>query len=133
MSLKIQVLLLDDDENHLGFLAQLIERSGYTVQQCLDVPAATAALSGEIHFAIVDLFLAGDDGDELSNKFVEDELMTREIAFGRMSSAPGLVPRTHAGRWVYDKRKFRQDPEEFMEFFIEEITELFPGAAGTLE
>jgi len=109
------ILLLDDDPNHLLELHQTLEDAGYSPISCLDVNAAVAELRKQIpDFAIVDLFLSGDSGDFLSNDFIELILVPAQIPYGRMSSAPGLVPKEFAGHFVYDKRKFRADRAAFL-------------------
>lgn len=105
------ILLLDDDPHHLDDLSRVLEANGYEAIPCMDVGGATMAVgANEIDFAIVDLFLSGNEGDELSNGFIEMVLKPAEIKYGRMSSAPGLVPKEYAGIWVLDKRMFRRDP-----------------------
>jgi DNA-binding NtrC family response regulator len=106
------ILLLDDDEIHVEHLSEALERWGYRVTACLNVEAAERALDG-IDLAIVDLFLAGNEGEELSNGFVLQRLVPRGIPYIRLSSAPGLVPKNCAGCGVYDKRSFRREPERF--------------------
>lgn len=110
------ILLLDDSEDHLEELSRTLEAWGFQVTACLNVAAATSAIQTGISFAIVDLFLAGNEGDELSNGFVVSELLPRGIPFIRMSSAPGLVPAQFSGLGVYDKRMFRRDRDAFRDY-----------------
>lgn len=113
MELK-RILILDDDPHHLEQLREALEGEGHVVFPALNVKTAALAVQAGIDFAIVDLFLEGDDGDELSNDFISDTLIPRGIAYARMSSAPGLVPKHLSGCGVYDKRSFRANPSEFL-------------------
>jgi hypothetical protein len=110
------ILLLDDDPLHLEELSEVLNANGYETICCETVDAAVAALEKCPSFAIVDLFLKGDDGEELSNHFVTAYLIPKGIAYGRMSSAPHLVPDHLIGKWVVDKRKFQRDPEMVLEY-----------------
>ena len=119
------ILLLDDDPHHLLELHKTLEDAGYSPISCLDVNAAVAELRKVIaDFVIVDLFLSGDSGDFLSNDFIELILIPAEIPYGRMSSAPGLVPKEFAGKFVYDKRKFRADHAAFLALLDKTLGEL---------
>ena len=111
-----KILLLDDDSAHLEELSEVLAANGFQSICCSTVDAAIAALEQQPSFAIVDLFLQGDDGEELSNHFVTAYLVPKGIAYGRMSSAPHLVPDHLSGSWVVDKRKFRRDPEMVIEY-----------------
>lgn len=110
------ILLLDDDPLHLEELSEVLNANGYQTICCSTVDAAVTALEQQPDFAIVDLFLQGDDGEELSNHFVTAYLVPKGIAYGRMSSAPHLVPDHLVGRWVVDKRRFRRDPEMVLDY-----------------
>ena len=110
------ILLLDDDPYHLDQLSQVLCTNGYETVPCLNVAAAMSAIGERaIDFAIVDLFLEGNEGDELSNEFIELVLTPASIKYGRMSSAPGMVPKEYAGDWIIDKRAFRRDPSETLQ------------------
>ncbi len=109
------ILLLDDDPAHLADLAHAVESSGHIAVPARDVGAAARALAVGIDFAIVDLFLEGDDGDELSNDFIAQHLIPAGIRYARMSSAPGLVPKELSGVAVHDKRAFRKDRAAFLD------------------
>ncbi len=109
------ILLLDDDFHHLDDLSRVLVANGYEPIPCADVGAAMLALQqGPVDFAIVDLFLSGNEGDELSNEFIELVLVPAGIKYGRMSSAPGMVPKEWVGEWVLDKRAFRRDSSELI-------------------
>lgn len=113
------ILLLDDDPRHLEELGKFLEENGYDVCSCLNVSQAIRAIGElEVDFAIVDLFLEGNDGEELSNEFVASVLIPANIPYGRMSSAPGLVPREYSGKWVFDKRRFRKEQQEFLKVLL---------------
>jgi CheY-like chemotaxis protein len=109
-----KILLLDDDERHLEALADVLQNLGFLPLCCKDPAEALAALENEPIYAIVDLFLAGDDGAELSNSFIRQELIPRCIRYGRLTSAPQLVPQDLQGEWVVHKRKFWNNPEEIL-------------------
>ena len=111
-----KILLLDDDPLHLEELSEVLTAHGFQTICCATVDAAVSALEQQPTFAIVDLFLQGDDGEELSNHFVTAYLVPKGISYGRMSSAPHLVPVHLSGKWVVDKRKFRRDPEMVIEY-----------------
>jgi len=113
------ILLLDDDPRHLENLSSFLEENGFDVCSCQNVGQATRAVGEiELDFAIVDLFLEGNDGEHLSNDFVANVLIPAAIPYGRMSSAPGLVPKEFAGKWIFDKRRFRREPQEFLKVLL---------------
>ncbi len=129
-----RILLLDDDTRHLDEVRMYLEREGYEVFLADTVSAAQKVLEkreaekqeGEqaIDFAIVDLFLAGDAGDNLSNEFIRDSLIPAGIPYGRMSSAPYAVPPGYKGLWVLDKRHFWRQPQLLGDALIETLAEL---------
>lgn len=106
-----RILLLDDDPTLLRALSELLEENSYQVSAALNVARAIATLSSNPDFAIVDLFLAGDKGDALSNDFIRDHLVPRKIPYGRLTSAPRLVPKEYSGEWVLDKRLVATSPQ----------------------
>lgn len=121
MTIGKTILLLDDDSWHLQHLTEVLQGAGYLALGCLDVEAATRALEEAPSFAIVDLFLAGDSGSELSATFIEQELLSRGIAYGRMTSAPSLVPPHLRGSWVLPKSQFRQNPQILVDLLLESV------------
>ncbi len=107
----IYVLHLDDDKDLLADVRTALEEAGLSVFSAPNVDVAADIVTGhKINFAVVDLFLEGDDGEELSNDFIRNILMPRGIPFGRMTSAPGLVGEDVAGRWILPKGVFRRAP-----------------------
>jgi len=111
LSEDTKILLLDDDRNHLHELSRYLSTEGYTPLAALDPDIAEGLLEQNPKFAIVDLFLAGEQGAELSSQFILNFLVPRGIPYGRMSSAPDMVPETERGEWVVHKRDFWNDPD----------------------
>lgn len=105
------VLHLDDDPVLLEEVRDALEAEAFTVFSAANVTEAEAFIAAhQIDFAVVDLFLEGNDGDELSNDFIRAHLQPRGILYGRMTSAPGLVPADCTGCWVMPKAVFRRSP-----------------------
>ncbi len=116
------VLHLDDDSGILEDVAKFLKLNGYRVLSALNVAVAKVHLQRErVDFAVVDLFLEGDDGEELSNEFVRGELHPRAIPYLRMTSAPGLVPPDAVGCAVLPKATFRKEPEQLLKLLSETL------------
>jgi DNA-binding NtrC family response regulator len=113
------VLVLDDDKTFLKTLSILLEDRGHTALLCSNVAEAVAALTQKPTVSIVDLCLAGDGGEELSNEFVRQHLVPAAIPYVRLTSAPGGVPPDLQGNGVFDKRDLWFDDEGVM-YQIEE-------------
>ncbi len=112
------ILLLDDDVDLLAALKDFLEGRGYTVFCAESADRAEQIISSnQIHCAIVDLFLQGDEGDQLSNQFVRDYL--NDTPYIRLTSAPGLVPEEYSGAGVLHKYKFRSNPSLLLDLIIE--------------
>ena len=109
-----RVLLLDDDMDLLHDVSQVLTAAGFDVARCPTVNIAMMQLSVRPDFALVDLFLDGTLGDELSNGFVRDHLIPNGIPYGRLSSAPGLVPKEFSGEFVMHKRDFSMHPDKLV-------------------
>ncbi len=113
-----KILLLDDDRNHLGELSRYLSSEGFQPLAAQDVERAEELLQEGPVFAIVDLFLAGERGAELSGEFIENHLVPNGIPYGRMSSAPDMVPQHQRGAWVVHKRDFWDEPESLYPFLV---------------
>lgn len=114
-----KILLLDDDRNHLGELSRYLVSEGYVPLAAQDVEQAEEFLQEGPVLAIVDLFLAGDRGAELSGEFIENHLEPNGIPYGRMSSAPDMVPAHQRGAWVLHKREFWDEPDCLFPYLIQ--------------
>lgn len=108
-----KILLLDDDPYLLDSVAAVLEGSFFAPLPCSNVDEAIEALKSHPSLAIVDLFLDGDQGMELSNNFIRDYLTS--IPYLRLSSAPSLVPKQFSGKGVMHKRTFRENPMGLIE------------------
>lgn len=109
-----EVLLLDDSQSALALVAGVLERLGAGALKCSTVAEAVAILQRKTPaLALVDLYLLGDRGAHLSNDFVRDYLVPLKIPYGRVTSAPGDLPREFRGQFVYHKRAILDDPELF--------------------
>jgi len=110
-----KILLLDDDEYVLAFLTRNLLEWGYHPFAASNVGVATEIIQGgiaqseHIDFAIVDLFLLGARGDHLSNGFITEVLLPANVPYGRLTSAPDLVPSELMGEFVFDKRQLEND------------------------
>lgn len=110
-----KILLLDDDEYVLAFLTRNLLDWGYHPLAASDVGKAKEIIqsgidqSERIDFAIVDLFLLGAKGDHLSNGFITEVLSPAGVPYGRLTSAPDLVPTDVMGLFVIDKRQLEND------------------------
>lgn len=109
-----RILLLDDDTDLLQEVGEVLTAAGFEVARCATVKVAVLQLAVRPDFALVDLFLDGNLGDELSNGFVREHLMPNGIPYGRLSSAPGLVPKEFSGSFVMHKREFSLNPEKLV-------------------
>lgn len=118
MNQQIKILHLDDDPGLLEEVKEYLSAEGYQVFSAANIVAASHVLSLGIDLAIVDLFLEGDEGEELSNNFVRYSLETASVPYLRLSSAPGLVPGDCKGCGVIDKREFRRRPQILLEAVI---------------
>lgn len=120
-----KILILDDDVSLMHEVKSLLTYFPCEVFCCENVETARAVLDapGGMDFAIVDLFLLGAKGDALSNAFVKEELEVRGIPYGRFSSAPAMIPKTHAGRWIVDKREFFRLPNVLLDRLLEVMAE----------
>ena len=106
-----KILVLDDSRSFLSDINVALRRWGYEPLLAETAEQAIELLGQSPLFVIVDLFLAGDSGDQLSNDFVRDHLMPAGIPFGRLTSAPRLVPKEYSGSWVLHKYSFINDEE----------------------
>lgn len=121
MKLPLPVLLLDDDPRVLVAMAELCREFGLLPIPCETVIAAQNALEQKPVFAVVDLYLAGNSGAELSNNFIRDQLVPKRIAFGRLTSAPDEVPREFSGEWVLHKRLLLHDRQQVVDAIRESL------------
>ena len=91
-------------------IAEVLSAAGYTALQAQTVEIAEdILLEHEISFAVVDLFLLGDRGSELSNDFIRQHLGA--IPYVRMTSAPHLVPEEFSGHGIIAKQDFVYCPD----------------------
>lgn len=120
MERKRLILLLDDDSYLLREVEKFLSQSGYEVITCEDVASAERALSRKPDLAIVDLFLDGSAGDELSNDFIRNILLPAGVRYARLTSAPFLVPQDLRGAFVLHKQELNYRPERLV-WLIEEL------------
>ena len=117
--MKQTILHLDDDASLLDLVADNLKHWNYEVISCSEVKSAILALEQSPAFAVVDVFLAGESGKQLSNSFVKDHLEPNGVRYGRLTSAPSEVGEDVSGDWVLDKRLFRRDTGMLRERLIE--------------
>jgi DNA-binding NarL/FixJ family response regulator len=104
-----RILVLDDDPYFLGEMEERLSFEGFSVLCARDVHDAQRLLEREApDLVIVDLFLEGDTGDELSNTFISKVLEPGGFSYFRASSAPSLIPAGLRGAYVLDKRRIDQ-------------------------
>lgn len=104
------ILLLDDSAAMLHELAEVLSAAGFTPLKAQTVELAEKILlEHNVSFAVVDLFLLGDSGSELSNEFICKHL--GEIPYVRLTSAPSLVPEEFSGRGIIAKQDFVYCPD----------------------
>lgn len=104
------VLLLDDDQIIHQLVSKVVNSLSYNFFSAFTPDEAIVFLEkNTIDFAICDLFLEGDFGDKLSNDFIKNNLVPRNITYCRLTSAPRLVPEDCRGVVVLDKREFYND------------------------
>ena len=122
MSQNNYILALDDDPYVLDFVSEICHHAKVS---CIIANSAEEALlklknaiDSKCILAIVDLFLDGARGDELSNNFISDHLLPNNIPFVRLTSAPSLVPTNLSGLLVFDKRKILQNSDELLDFIL---------------
>ncbi len=108
------VLVLDDDKTFLKTIGTLLIDRGHQSILCSDVAEAVSALAKNPTAAIVDLCLAGDGGDDLSNGFIRQHLIPAGVPYVRLTSAPGGVPADLKGRGIFDKRDLWFDDDGVM-------------------
>jgi len=102
------ILLLDDSPTLLSEVAKILSAEGFNPLQAQTADQAALHLKNHsIDFAVVDLFLDGDRGDELSNDFVREYLTN--IPYVRLTSAPQLVPTELSGLGIISKQEFVYD------------------------
>ena len=106
-----KILVLDDSSTVRADLDSLLRGWDFEPLLAANVPEAVYMLDLGIDFAIVDVFLDGARGDELSAEFVKNYLIPQSIPYGRFTSAPEFVPDAHRGDWVLHKYDVRCDPE----------------------
>jgi hypothetical protein len=111
----LTILVLDDDPVYLAAVGPIIIAHGARPILCNSVDEAEKALSEPIDCALVDQYLNGDDGAELSDNFIADFLEPRGIKFARVTSAPGSVKQRFRGNGIIDKRLLWGENDEFLE------------------
>ena len=115
-----RILVLDDSSQILAEVALLLSRWGYEPLIAQNPEEARCAVEKGVDFAIVDLFLDGARGDELSEQFIDQVLLPRDIPFGRLTSAPEFVPAHQHGLWILHKYDVRNRPE-LLRLALEEV------------
>lgn len=125
------ILLLDDDTYLLREVHALLTGSGFEVLCCENVQLAEQALAAKQQqgvapdLVIVDLFLEGNAGDELSNGFIRRSLVPNGIPYARMTSAPYLLPADLHGAFVLHKQELNYRPDRLVA-----LIEAFLGERG---
>lgn len=115
-----RILILDDSPQILAEISLLLHRWGYEPITAQNPQDARTAVETGVNFAIVDLFLDGARGDELSEQFIDEVLFPRSIPFGRLTSAPEFVPAHQQGFWILHKYDVRNRPE-LLRLALEEV------------
>ena len=108
------VLVLDDDTTFLKTIGILLTDRGVKSLLCANVAEAIDGLKQKPAAAIVDLCLAGDGGEKLSNDFIRNHLLPAGVPYVRLTSAPGGVPNDLKGAGVFDKRDLWYDDDGVM-------------------
>lgn len=104
------ILLLDDDPVIHQLVGKVVVSLSYGFFPCLTAAEAEEILGKEkIDFVICDLFLEGDFGDKLSNDFIRNIVVPRQLPFCRFTSAPSQVPEDCIGLALIDKREVYAD------------------------
>ena len=116
-----KILLLDDDTWLLREVGSALQSAGFQVLANENVSSAVQALTSKPDFAVIDLFLDGEAGSELSNSFIRDFLIPGNIPYGRLTSAPALVPPEYGGAWVLHKRFVQYDPKALITLLNREL------------
>ena len=116
------ILHLDDDPLVLNELSTIFGAFGIKVFSFTNAEAANDFLKKQeipISLAIVDLFLEGDQGMQLSSDFIQNVLIPEGINYVRLTSAPRMVPAELRGAAVFDKRNVFRSSDEFVKKIIE--------------
>ncbi len=109
------ILLLDDSPRALELIGDILGREGFITAGCSSVEEAELFVSQRHPIAaLIDLYLLGDTGAELSNNFIQNTIVPNCIPYGRVTSAPRDVPQNLRGELVYDKREITIDPSQFV-------------------
>ena len=116
-----RILLLEDNVRFLAELADTLTSWGHEALSATTPKMASMRMEPVPDFAIVDLFLAGDEGDHLSNEFIRDVLSPAGVGYGRLTSAPKLVPEDYQGDWVLHKYHYLDDPGKLRDLLIESL------------
>jgi DNA-binding NtrC family response regulator len=97
MTLKPNILIVDDEPNSLKVLSAILEDEGYEVRQCRDCESAMEAISrDDMDAVITDLRMPGKDGMELFEYVREARPGLPVIfltAFGTVESAVNAIVR----------------------------------------
>lgn len=112
-----KILLLDDDQFVHVRLSELLDAASIDYLSFFNAADAERYLidNRDIVFAVVDLFLEGEKGDQLSNSFIENVLHNKNIPYCRLTSAPRMVPRNCSGVGIFDKRLVFRNPENLID------------------
>ncbi len=86
------VLILDDSPDIRSSVNRTLTAAGYEVFAATTAEEAESHLNlFEISFAVVDLYLEGDEGPELSNNFIRNFLIPRGIPYLRPDYYPQVI------------------------------------------
>ncbi|MCB0359133.1 MAG: response regulator [Bdellovibrionales bacterium] len=116
-AMRYTILVLDDDPSILAAVASELNSEEFNVMLASNVSEAAALFrQTPPDAAVVDLYLRGDYGDDLSNGFIRSFLHSDEgqmrIPYLRLTSAPSAVPPEYEGIGILDKRHFLAAPWE---------------------
>ena len=97
-------------------IGSILDEGGFKTIRCNTVMEAVAYIGRHRPtFALVDLYLLGDQGAHLSNEFIKNHLIPNGIPYGRVTSAPNDLPPDLVGIMAFDKRRLSTEPWLFLE------------------
>jgi DNA-binding NtrC family response regulator len=108
--MKKKILLLDDSDLLRKELVELLLKWGYDPKDAATPAEAELCVESGVDFAIVDVYLDGGRGAELSEEFINKVIHPQAIPYGRLTSAPESVPEYQRGLFVLDKHLVRYRP-----------------------
>jgi DNA-binding NtrC family response regulator len=111
------ILHLDDDILILSEVSKILTHYNlklFSFTQAKEAELFVNKKEVNISLAIVDLFLEGDQGLNLSSEFIRTVLMPEKINYVRLTSAPRLVPKLYMGLAVFDKKEMFHNIDSLM-------------------